>query len=443
MIPRRRPDAPLRRLDSRVSRRGLLGAGVLAGVLAASGVPLQARARGGVLRLAVARPLPQGPGWAEAPAALGPGAVYDTLTEIGPTGELSGELAQSWEAAPGARAWFVALRPGVRFHDGTPLRASDVIASLERHRRGPAAWALSRIERIEPQGPQGLRIELHEGDPDLPFLLADPALVIGPEGRLDGVGTGLYRVAETQPEDRLRLDRVPSHWKDGRAGWFDAIEALHRPAPRDRLEAVVAGEAHVTGPLPPALLEEARAAGLGVTAVQGNRQLHVTIRRRADGRFHELLRQGVDRAALAALHGGTPAADHPLGPLHPALSDLPPPPLDPEAARALQSVELRFTTWDGCPTEDATFRRALAGPWAAIRRHPDLLRALASARATDGPERAAHYAGAQAVFARLAHVTVAAHVPAVTVHARALAHDAVSPLAPLDGGRLAERWWFA
>jgi hypothetical protein len=39
---------------------------------------------------------------------------------------------------------------------------------------------------------------------------------------------------------------------------------------------------------------------------------------------------------------------------------------------------------------------------------------------------------------------VVARIPAVTVHTPALAHgDAVSPLAPLDGGRLPERWWFA
>ncbi|HVG49850.1 MAG TPA: ABC transporter substrate-binding protein, partial [Rubellimicrobium sp.] len=184
MSLRRRPAPPLRRLDSRVSRRGLLGAGVLAGVLAASGVPLQARTRGGVLRLGLARPLPLRGDWTRAPAVLAQGAVYDTLTEIGPTGDLSGELAQSWEAAPGARVWHLALRRDAVFHDGRPLTAPDVLASLARHRAGPAAWILDRVERIEPQGPQAALLTLHEGDPDLPFLLADPRLIIGPEGRL-------------------------------------------------------------------------------------------------------------------------------------------------------------------------------------------------------------------------------------------------------------------
>ena len=432
---RRRPAPPLRRLDSRVSRRGLLGAGVLAGVLAASGVPLQARTRGGILRLGLARPLPFGD-WTDAPAILAQGAVYDTLTEIGPTGDLSGELAQSWEAAPGARVWHLALRRDAPFHDGRPLTAQDALASLARRRAGPAAWILDRIDRIEAQGPHALLVTLHEGDPDFPFLLADPRLVIGPEGVFDGTGTGLYRVSGVQPLDRLRLDRVAEHWKDGRAGWFDALEAVSLPDPRDRLDALLAGEVDVVDPLPPDLLPEAE--GLALTAVQGNRQLHARLPEGADA---TLLPRALDREALALAWAGTPAADHPLGPLHPALSALPPPAFDPQAAARLPAPVL--TAWEGRPTEDATFAHALAGPWAPLRDDPALRRHLAAARTAEGPERQAHYEAAQALCAEAAPVTVVAHIPAVTLHAPTLAHGPVSGSAPLDGARLPERWWFA
>lgn len=441
MIPRRRPHAPLRRLDSRMSRRGLLGAGVLAGVLAASGVPLQARTRGGVLRLGLARPLPERD-WSLAPSALAQGAVHDTLLEIGPTGELSGELARAWETEAGARRWHLVLRPDAVFHDGAPLRAADVVASLARHRQGSAAWALADVERIEPQGEGAVLVTLREGDPDFPFLLADPRLVVGPEGRLGGTGTGLYRVTEVQEPGRLRLDRAPEHWKDGRAGWFEAVEAVHIPSPEARLEALLAGEVDVVDPLPPDLVQVAAEAGLAVTAVQGNRQLHAQLPPGADPALAALLPHAIDREALAAAWGGTPAADHPLGPLHPALAALPLPVFDPEAAAAL-GVAPVLTAWEGRPTEAATFEKALAGPWASLRDDPTLRAHLAAARAAGAEERAALYAEAQALCARAAPVAVAAHVPAVTVHARHLAHDAVSPLAPLDGARIAERWWFA
>jgi len=436
---RRRPDPPLRRLDSRVSRRGLLGAGVLAGVLAVSGVPLQARTRGGLLRLGLARPLPSPGDWTDAPAVLAQGAVYDTLTEIGPTGDLSGELAQSWEAAQGARVWHLALRRDVRFHDGRSLASPDVLASLAAHRRSAAAWILDRIETAEAQGPHAVLLTLREGDPDFPFLLADPRLVIGPEGRLDGTGTGLYRVAEVQASGRLRLNRVAEHWKDGRAGWFDAVEAVTLPDPRERLDALLAGEVDVVEPLPPDLL--AKAEGLAVIAVQGNRQLHARLPEGTDPALAALLPRAFDRAALAGNWGGIPAADHPLGPLHPALSALPPPAFDPGAAARLPAPLL--AAWEGRPTEDATFAHALAGPWSSLRDDPLLRRHLALARTAEGPERQAHYETAQAISAGAAPVTVVAHIPAVTLHGPALAHGSVSALAPLDGARLPERWWFA
>jgi peptide/nickel transport system substrate-binding protein len=436
--------APLRRLDGRVSRRGLLGAGVLAGVLAASGVPLRARSRGGVLRLGLASPLPVGEDWDKAPLALAPGAVYETLAAVGPTGELGGELAQSWEAAPGARVWQLALRPEARFHDGRPVRSEDVVASLEHHRRGRSAWALARVERIEPQGALGVALTLAEGDPDFPFLLAEPGLIIGPNGRFDGTGSGLYRLAPQQPEGRLRLERVSSHWKDGRAGWFDAVEASFIEGPSGRLEALLADEVDALGPLPPGMVEHAREAGFAVTAVQGNRQLHVSLPRRAEREIGDLLPRMVDRAAMAAARNGRAAADQPLGLRHPALAAIEPPAFDPVLAQRLEGVEVRTRAWEGCPTEEATFRKALAGPWAPIRRHPALVRELEAARRTAGEERLAHYAAAQAICAETAIVVVAAHVPAVTLHGRSLAHDdAVSPYAPFDGGRIAERWWFA
>jgi peptide/nickel transport system substrate-binding protein len=443
MIPRRRPDAPLRRLDSRVSRRGLLGAGVLAGVLAASGIPLQARSRGGLLRLGLAGGLP-GRDWTEASPVLAQGAVYETLTEIGPTGELRGELALSWETEPGALRWHITLRPLARFHEGRLLDSSDVLASLERHRRGPSAWALAQVERMEVQGPRALLVTLTEGDPDFPLLLADPALIIGPGGRFDGIGTGPYRVAPAEGPARLRLERLGDHWTDGRAGWFEALEAVRLPEPQARLDALLAGEVDAVSPLPPRALAEAREAGLVVAAVQGNRQLHVQPPRRDRARLWPLMPRAVNREELAAAWGGLPAADHPLGPLHPSLATLTPPPFDPAAREAMGEAAPRFSQWEGCATEGATFRKALAGPWAAIRRHPGLIRYLAAARLAEGPERAMYYAAAQQICAQSGVAVAAAHIPALTVHRTGLAHEAaVSPLAPLDGARLPKRWWFA
>lgn len=238
MIPRR----PRPTTNPRLTRRGLITSGVLAGVLAATGVPVIAQSRGGTLRLALPGPVT---GWHPGPQDLatrvaGVGAVFDTLTEITATGEVHGELAHGWDSTDAGRLWTFTLRPA-RFHDGSPVTAQDVAHSLLRHSdpASPAAWLMSRIADIAAPAPDRLLIRLHHPDADLPLLLADPHLIIAPAGRIeDGIGSGLYRRADDET-----LIRLSHHWKDGRAGWFDRVTLLPAPTEQDRLALLTSGDA--------------------------------------------------------------------------------------------------------------------------------------------------------------------------------------------------------
>lgn len=279
-----------------ISRRRLISAAVLAGVLSASGVSAGTRQRGGVLRLGLTGTADT---WDPRRArgtfmrVAGQGAVYETLTEITAGGELVGELATGWEPAEGARVWVVNLRPGVTFHDGRPLRATDVLASLALHRNdSPAAPVLARIEAMRVTGPLQLRFTLSAPDANFPLALADPHLVIGPEGRFDGTGSGLYRVAEFSPGERLRLLRVDDHWRDGRAGWFDALVLRAMPETAMRRAALIAG--HVD-----AIDYPGDESGL-----RANRDLRVVL---APGHGHALT-AGEEHAARAAGLAPVPGA---------------------------------------------------------------------------------------------------------------------------------------
>lgn len=287
---------PLRPLQS-ISRRGLISAAVLAGVLTASGVPVAARQRGGVLRLGLSG---SADGWDMRKAhgtfmrVAGQGAVYETLTEITASNELVGELATNWEPSDGARVWTIDLRAGVTFHDGRELRAADVLASLARHREGsPATPILERITTMRATGPLQLRFTLTAPDANFPLALADPHLIIGPEGRFDGTGTGLYRVAEFSPGERLRLVRVDAHWRDGRAGWFDAVVLRAMPEATMRNAALIAG--HVDAVDHPG-------AGAEITAQRG---LRLVV---SEGHGHALTAEQ-EAAAIAA--GLSPTAGAP------------------------------------------------------------------------------------------------------------------------------------
>ena len=93
---------------SRFSRRGLLKTGAAAGVLAATGLPLRAQARGGrlVAGLSGANSSDSWDGRTHSDLfmiASAMGCVFDCLTENAADGTLKGELAESWEASADAK----------------------------------------------------------------------------------------------------------------------------------------------------------------------------------------------------------------------------------------------------------------------------------------------------------------------------------------------------
>lgn len=234
---------------TRLDRRALFTSGAAAALLTASGVSLEAGPRaGGRLRLAVARE-------DDGLMRVAHGAVFDMLTEIAPDGALRGELASQWQGNADARQWLFELRDGVEFHDGTALVAGDVVASLRAHgdKLGDVR-SLEAVDRLQ------VRLELKHGNPDLPYLLAHPALIIAPDGQVDvplsvAVGTGLYRVGSGRAGRRFLGQRVARHHKDGLAGWVESIEVIVIPDAGIRAEALRDGYVDVAAlPLPDGLL---------------------------------------------------------------------------------------------------------------------------------------------------------------------------------------------
>lgn len=72
----------------------------------------------------------------------GPLRVNDAGTGYEP------ELAESWNLSPDGRTYTFHLRPGLRFADGSPLKASDVVFSLNRSAHDPK----SLVASIFPKG---------------------------------------------------------------------------------------------------------------------------------------------------------------------------------------------------------------------------------------------------------------------------------------------------
>jgi len=59
--------------------------------------------------------------------------MYETLTRYdSQTGQVKPLLATSWKKSADAKTWTFTIRQGVKFHDGKPMTAADVKASIDR-----------------------------------------------------------------------------------------------------------------------------------------------------------------------------------------------------------------------------------------------------------------------------------------------------------------------
>ena len=342
---------------SQFSRRGLLKTGAAAGVIAATGLPAKSAAkRGGTLRLGLngANTSDSWDGRTHSDhfmIHMGHGTVFDCLTEVTASGELVGELAESWEASADAKTWTFNLRKGVQFHNGKSFGADDVIESLGMHTAEGAKSAakpiVAAITDMKKMSDHQIQFTLAAGNADFPFLLSDYHILMYPAGMIEeaiakGIGTGLYRVMSFDPGVRCVLKRVDSHYKDGRAGWFDGIEAIAINDSSARMNALMTGQVDAVNRVDVKTEPLLRAnPNVEIFEVTGNQHFTFPMLTNQapfdDVNVRKALKYGINRQEMVdkILQGhGKVGNDHPIGPANQYFaSDLPQLELDIDRAK--------------------------------------------------------------------------------------------------------------
>ncbi len=280
------------------------------------------------------------------------GAVYNNLTEVHPSGEVIGELAESFEPSADAKTWTFRLRDGVTFHGGQSLEAADVAASINHHRgensTSSAKGIVAPIVEIRVPDAKTVVFELDQGNADFPFILTDYHLVIGKasEGAIDWEtpnGTGGYTFVSHDPGVRMVLERNRDYWKEGRAH-FDRVQLISIRDPAARMNALVTGEVDAISSVDiKSMSLLARAPEIEVMETPGTQ--HYTFPMWCDSapfddvNVRQALKLGIDREAMlqTILQGhGSVGRDSPITPANRFFDpELAVPTYDPEQAQAL------------------------------------------------------------------------------------------------------------
>ena len=201
-----------------MNRRNLLkGAAALGGTALAGGVAGPALAQNS--RASTLRFVPQAnlsaldPIWTTATVTSNHGYyIFDTLFALDANNRVQPQMAEGHEVADGGKLWRFRLREGLKFHDGTPVRSADCIASVKRWAsRDPFGQLITGITeewRVVDDRNFELRLNrpfpalleaLGKAEANVPFIMPERlAKTDGATAITEMVGSGPYRFVASE-----------------------------------------------------------------------------------------------------------------------------------------------------------------------------------------------------------------------------------------------------
>ncbi len=237
---------------------------------------------------------------------------FEGLTRFSAAGRSEPGLATRWTVSANGLSWDFALKPGLRFSDGTPIVA-ETFAAVHRRLIDPAtaspqAALFKGIKAVEARGTSTVRITLNAPFPALADLLAHPAMAALPlhrpkwEAERPMVTSGAYRVKSWALNDQLHLEANPN-WHGGKL----AVQTVIWKPIADSLVAFrlfQSGGADMLGDVPSARLADMRKdypKALKVAPSEGTYYFAFNTRRLpfSDPRVRKALSLAVDREWIA------------------------------------------------------------------------------------------------------------------------------------------------
>ncbi len=148
--------------------------------------------------------------------------LYNVLVRYDEKLQPQPELAESWQLSADGKSLRMSLRKDVKFHDGRPMVAEDVVFSLKRlqdPKTGANGQLLAKaVTGVETPDPYTVVFNYDKPNP-VPFELLQVLPIQDQKAIADTTkanGTGPFKLVEWRPGDRARFVRNEQYWRSER-----------------------------------------------------------------------------------------------------------------------------------------------------------------------------------------------------------------------------------
>ena len=193
--------------------------------------------------------------------------VWDTLFASDEKFEIQPQMAESATVSEDGKTYTIKLRPGLKWHDGSPVTPDDCIASIQRwgQRDGMGQQMMAVVESMEAVDDLTFTIKLKETwglvlaalgkmSSNVPFMMPKRLAETDPHEQVpDSIGSGPYvfmkdewvpgsKVVYTKNQAYIPRDEPPSAAAGGKHVYVDRFEWHYIPDHQSAMNAIVNGE---------------------------------------------------------------------------------------------------------------------------------------------------------------------------------------------------------
>jgi len=234
--------------------------GCVLAAMALAGGPAHAQKQGGTLTVGLELDIPGFDplkvGVYDTSQNMAAALMLETLVRLDDNGKAAPSLAVSWSHSDDFKTWTFKLRPGVKFHDGTPFNAAAVKWNFDRQKDPKnncrCAFYISFINSVDAPDDLTLVYNLRDPSVNLPTILTiqssnnvvqSPAAIQakGDDYNRNPVGTGPYVIKSWTAGDRMVLERNPNYWNKDKV-YLDSIVLRPLPDSQSRFASLKSGE---------------------------------------------------------------------------------------------------------------------------------------------------------------------------------------------------------